>query len=85
MPLYENTAVGGTEDIHKPIPVSQFWEYITQMRRDKNTGFAKHAVQGNNNNHKRLKFDFDLFQLQKCHLKTLTFSEYAGSQMNEQP
>ena len=55
------------------------------MRRDENTGFAKYAVQGNNNNHKRLKFDFDLFQLQKCHLKTLTLSEYARSQMNEQP
>ena len=24
MPLYENAAVEGTEDIHKPIPVTQF-------------------------------------------------------------
>ena len=41
MPLYENAAVEGTEDMHKPIPVSQFSEYISQMRRDKNAGFAK--------------------------------------------
>ena len=39
--LYENAAVEGTEDMHKPIPVSQFSEYVTQMRRDKNAGFAK--------------------------------------------
>ncbi|XP_015755726.1 PREDICTED: receptor-type tyrosine-protein phosphatase delta-like isoform X2 [Acropora digitifera] len=30
-----------TEDKPKPIPVSQFSEYVTQMRRDKNAGFAK--------------------------------------------
>jgi len=41
MPLYENAAVEGTEDIHEPIPVSQFSEYVTQTRRDKNAGFAK--------------------------------------------
>ena len=34
------------------------------------------TVQGNNKNHKPLKFDLDLLQLQKCHLKILTFSEY---------
>ena len=45
MPLYENAAVEGTEDIHEPIPVSQFSEYVTQTRRDKNAGFAnQHKV-----------------------------------------
>ena len=41
MPLYQNAAVEETEVIHKPIPVRQFSEYVTQMRRDKNAGFAK--------------------------------------------
>ena len=40
MPLYENAAVEGAEDIHKPIRVSQFSEYVTQMRRDRNARFA---------------------------------------------
>ncbi|KAK2555070.1 Receptor-type tyrosine-protein phosphatase mu [Acropora cervicornis] len=34
-----------TEDKPKPIPVSQFSEYVTQMRRDKNAGFAKQYKQ----------------------------------------
>ena len=41
MPLYGKAAVEGTEDIHKPILVSQFSEYVTQTKRDKNAGFAK--------------------------------------------
>ena len=40
-PIYGNAAVMETEDKPKPIPVSQFSEYVTQMRRDKNAGFAK--------------------------------------------
>ena len=41
MPLYGKAAVEGTEDIHKPILVCQFSEYVTQTKRDKNAGFAK--------------------------------------------
>ena len=40
-PIYGNAEVMETEDKPKPIPVSQFSEYVTQMRRDKNAGFAK--------------------------------------------
>ncbi|XP_015753443.1 PREDICTED: receptor-type tyrosine-protein phosphatase mu-like [Acropora digitifera] len=40
-PIYGNAAVMETEDKPKPIPVRQFSEYVTQMRRDKNAGFAK--------------------------------------------
>ena len=40
-PIYGNAEVIETEDKPKPIPVSQFSEYVTQMRRDKNAGFAK--------------------------------------------
>ena len=40
-PIYGNAAVMETEDKLKPIPVRQFSEYVTQMRRDKNAGFAK--------------------------------------------
>ena len=40
-PIYGNAKVTETEDKPKPIPVSQFSEYVTQMRREKNAGFAK--------------------------------------------
>ncbi|KAK2555009.1 Receptor-type tyrosine-protein phosphatase T [Acropora cervicornis] len=40
-PIYGNAKVTETEDKPKAIPVSQFSEYVTQMRRDKNVGFAK--------------------------------------------
>ncbi|XP_015755647.1 PREDICTED: receptor-type tyrosine-protein phosphatase delta-like [Acropora digitifera] len=40
-PIYGNAEVTETEDKPKPIPVSQFSEYVTQMRREKNAGFAK--------------------------------------------
>ena len=40
-PIYGNAEVMETEDKPKPIPVSQFSEYVTQMRRDKNAGFSK--------------------------------------------
>ncbi|XP_067027504.1 receptor-type tyrosine-protein phosphatase S-like isoform X3 [Acropora muricata] len=40
-PIYGNVEVADTEEKPKPIPVSQFSEYVTQMRREKNAGFAK--------------------------------------------
>ena len=40
-PIYGNVEVADIEEKPKPIPVSQFSEYVTQMRREKNAGFAK--------------------------------------------
>ena len=40
-PIYGNTAADDLDDKPKPIPVSQFSEYVTQLKREKNAGFAK--------------------------------------------
>ncbi|XP_068677377.1 receptor-type tyrosine-protein phosphatase S-like isoform X3 [Montipora foliosa] len=40
-PIYGNTAADDSDDKPKPIPVSQFSEYVTQLKREKNAGFAK--------------------------------------------
>ena len=64
MPLCENAAVQGAVDIRKPIPVSQCSEYVTQMRRDKNAGFAKQYKVIKTTN-KRLKFYFDFVSITK--------------------
>ena len=43
MPLYENAAVEGTEDIHKPIPASQFSECRSNEKRSER-GICEHIT-----------------------------------------
>ena len=40
-PIYGNAELEKVEDAPKPVPVNQFSEYVTLLKRDNNAGFEK--------------------------------------------
>ena len=40
-PIYGNAELEKVEDTPKPVPVNQFSEYVTLLKRDNNAGFEK--------------------------------------------